>query len=507
MGLGVPYRVGSAKMVRWKFTFIGFIAKPLIVVVLTALTGCSSETTVARKYHEMISASGELNSANQSVIVFLIDGLSVPMLLDAVNARRVPNIENFFSRRGGNLTASSGEVKLMALPFRIGRASFPTLTYPNLVSILTGSLVATHGITGNRVLVDGGKVVNFEDVTNWTRLNAMIHEKTIFTHLMNEHLTSVSYSYPFPANSTAHQEVNLAAGVDYGNKAFNEVDATTLASLRTLLETTAAKLWPRFIFVHMIGVDAFAHEYGPRDEHVQKYIEQLDSNIAEVFKILKNTDRTTRNLSVVLTADHGFSDAGHLISIEKVVAKISPETSVIADNRIASLRFPDALSTADRTSIAEELVKMEHVRWTVLRGKNQLNLYNANGKQMRIDLISRSCRDGSFAARYSSQPFPQDPKPSSLAESDFFCPEKYDADAGFFNDNYLVSSLVEYFTAATAPDMIALPDMDADFIGGYKGNHGGLSKDESFVPVLTYRAHLPEGVQPTYELLRQLGLF
>jgi len=91
----------------WKSWLLGFF--------LVIAFGCSTSHTVVDQYQDLTSKDPSLAKSPETVIVFLIDGLSIPFLADAISSSHAPNIKNFF------LESNSKD-------FPFARASFPTLT-------------------------------------------------------------------------------------------------------------------------------------------------------------------------------------------------------------------------------------------------------------------------------------------------------------------------------------------------------------------------------------------
>jgi predicted AlkP superfamily pyrophosphatase or phosphodiesterase len=59
----------------------------------------------------------------------------------------------------------------------------------------------------------------------------------------------------------------------------------------------------KFIFAYWDGIDALAHEYGINSPEVTKHFHELVKKLAALVKSLKNTETT-----LIITADHGLID-------------------------------------------------------------------------------------------------------------------------------------------------------------------------------------------------------
>jgi hypothetical protein len=454
---------------------VKLFASAISVWAAFALSGCQTSSGVAAEYRDALETKN-FKEAKQTAIIFLVDGLSVSALQRGLKTGAVTHIAGYFP------VASGG--------FKLGRASFPSLTYPNLTSILTGETIAVHPIRGNRIPFEDDGELNFETFTSWRVLGRLVRNRTIFHSLSDRNESSVSFSYPFPRGSTAHQEKNFDAGLSYLEEDFAAVDTATIRSLENLLHE---EKWPRFIFVHLIGVDAIEHHLGPDQPAVVEYLSSLDAQLGPVFELLRSR---RSKVQALLTADHGFQKTDFKVPLKDVLAKISPKVKLIEDNRIASLRT-GTMTESNRRALAENLLHVPHVSMTILKTDEALELFLAGGKKARIEFAPAPCAGG-FAARFRWQ--------AAATDGPYRCLEDFDRVSSFKDDSFVVSSLAEYFKPSDSADIVVLPDADSDFSGEYKGNHGGLTAEEMLVPVLYRGFAMPTGTIPTSQVLKSMGL-
>jgi len=461
---------------------------------------------VANEYRSAISSQSGDRPGAETTIVFLVDGLSVPCLEKALADQSAPSIAAFFAAPDGNINAKrSSWFSFKKKPlFPRGRSSFPTLTYPNLVGLLTGLPVASHGVLGNRVIEEGKEIVNLENVFAWKTLDSRIGDKTVFSRLHGRGEASVSFSYPFPYASTAKQQANLNAALDYASKDYLSIDTATLASVTELLKSTPAADWPRFLFVHLIAIDSFAHEYGPDAPEVAETLKKIDLGLSQVFLRILDGESSGRRINVVLTADHGFTPTKRKIAIDDIAKGLRKEIQIVPDNRMAAVYVPREWSARLKTQTAESFLQIRELAWSAVHRdngqENGIEIFFKDGKRARIDLAPAVCQSGAWAARFSWMGAKRND------DDVFHCPEDFDTAGVALDSNHLIPPLVEYFTSPLAPDIILAPEAGSDFTGGYKGNHGGLTPDELFVPVLARHADLGDEILPTYRLLHVLKL-
>ncbi len=491
------------------------IIRPLLCAVATGfwaygLMGCATSNGVAHEYREALRDSDDLESNGHTTLkgprtslVIMVDGLGTSTLRAGLRAGQLPEITRFFSAPHGNLRGSE---------FVLARGSFPTLTYPNLVSLVTGRAVDGHGILGNRLLGDEGEIIDFENVLNWKKLEHKISPMTAFSVLRNRGQASVSYSYPLFNGGTANQRPSFEVAAGYASKDYDVVDIYTLESLGMFLESTPAHRWPRFIFVHLINVDGVEHEKGANTPQVLEALRILDRRLAPIFHWVRKAENEGHHTDTVLTSDHGFVNVSYQIPIEKLVARLpsAKELKLVVDNRVASMYLPSGWSLRTRREAAREFSQISKIGWTALRqrlpadgeGIGRISIFYANGSEARIDFKNAQCDYGPWAARYTYVN-----KVTTRGQSGFHCPEIYDELSDTDSYTFVVSSLLEYFRAEKSPDLVLVPDDDADFSGAYRGNHGGLTSEEVLVPMLARHARLGRKVFPVHRLLHKLEIF
>jgi hypothetical protein len=482
-------------------------AAQLFIIVFAAfatgtLSACQTSRAVSFAYHDATYGGETYKASDKTSVIFLVDGLSSEILRTALRNRTVPAIADAFS-----LTEKAR--------FSYGRASFPSLTFPNITSILTGHSIAEHPILGNRIVVDGS-VVNFENVTNWQALALLLQRKTIFYQLAKESQSSVSYSYAFSGGATAFQWKSTEAAVSYLENDYASIDSQTLASLQSLLTEMRPSKWPRFIFVHLIGVDATAHTYGPLDERVQNYLQALDSQLHPIFHVLDHpggTSVSNRPVNYALTADHGFRTTREHARLEDVVSRMNRKLRLVSDNRVAPLYIDEPMSEIEKLALAKALLEVPHVGWAALRTEGGIDLLKRNGDRARVTFAqsarsARTCPHGERAARFEwiERGDGGSSGGRSVAQLAFTCLSDFDLATSTDDDSYVVPALADYFANPQAPDIVFVPDDHSDFATGYLGNHGGLSREEMLVPVLTKDVDMVRGIHPTSDLLRTMGL-
>jgi predicted AlkP superfamily pyrophosphatase or phosphodiesterase len=158
----------------------------LFLFAALALSACASGLKEA-KFH-----GGDTRHQNhRTVVLFLVDGLAVRTLQTGLRENQTPNLRRFF-------LADSDR-------FAVGQAAFPTLTYPNLTSILTTRPIGEHPILGNKVLGPDGKIVAYDEAKNFPRLRRIVDPISVIEALNQDGQETASFSYVLGLNATDHK--------------------------------------------------------------------------------------------------------------------------------------------------------------------------------------------------------------------------------------------------------------------------------------------------------------
>jgi hypothetical protein len=467
----------------------------IVLTMLVALiASCSSVKTIHNEYAEVMNTSAPslklLSPSNHSKkIVFLIDGLSQSMLNRELSRPGKKPIQDFFLKAQQR--------------YSLARTVFPSLTYPGISSLLTGLPVDQHSILANKFL-NQEEVINLESPKGVLWLNQKIKGQTIFSRLAQEHRHSLSLSYSFFESADVHIKPDLSTEIEYLNREFRRIDTDTLNSLSYFLKETPPSNLPDFIFVHLIGVDAIAHASGPDSQSLSDYMNFLDQNMKNTFSALENLEKRGHPYMAILTADHGFMSVKKIYDIESAsrsaaqlaLAAESRQVRVINQGRSAFIYFSPKTSLTQKKLFLAQLRGSPAVELTALRDSNDLMIESQATKSHQaysatLHYVKAKCGDLGFALAQDSTS-----STGSMQTSPFRCPDTFSQ----------FDLLATFFHSFNRPDAVVLAADQLNFSKNddvMLGQHGGLTPDEIFVPLLLRNASLNEGVVPDlYKLLK-----
>jgi predicted AlkP superfamily pyrophosphatase or phosphodiesterase len=239
------------------------------------------------------------------------------------------------------LDASYGATELRAMvaagsAARGAEAVFPTVTYPNHATIVTGVRPLRHGVAFN-VLFDpaGGR-------SRWYEEAADLRATPIWEWARTAGLRTASVSWP----STVGARIDsLVPERDYHLRR-EPFDALTSASTPGLLTRlgvapaadvfTDAVKWdafltatasaliraerPHLLLIHLVQADFAQHRGGRAAADLPETVARLDAHVGSLRRALRDAGIAERSV-VIVTGDHGFQDIARVVHPNVLLAR------------------------------------------------------------------------------------------------------------------------------------------------------------------------------------------
>ncbi len=187
---------------------------------------------------------------------------------------------------------------------------FPSLTFPNHLSIVTGVYPAKHGIIANQFYHAGlHKAYSYQKGEKDGRL---INREPIWIIAEKNHLKSAVYFWP--ESETPIHGALPTYYKKYIDSTPNKIRLRQIANWLTLPKNKR----PDLVLGYFSTVDSAGHRYGPNSKEVKTAILKLDKDIADFFNDLKS--RKLNNIDVIIVSDHGMTtvDSKHQIAIKSL---------------------------------------------------------------------------------------------------------------------------------------------------------------------------------------------
>lgn len=195
------------------------------------------------------------------------------------------------------------------------KPSFPSITFPNHLSIVTGMYPENHGIIANTIYDPAtGKIYSLRD-TGEVRNAYWYRGEMIWETARRQGVITASYFWP-------GSEVNL----EYRRPTFYE----KYEHERDYVERINGVVnWlklpysdrPKFITLYYDLADSEGHRFGPNSTQVNAAISKLDSLIGILFKKLDEINLRD-SVNVIIVSDHGMTEISQerYVNIEELAS-------------------------------------------------------------------------------------------------------------------------------------------------------------------------------------------
>ncbi len=188
--------------------------------------------------------------------------------------------------------------------------SFPTLTFPNHVSLVTGLKPGHHGIVGNKFYDEKRK--QYYSMGDTTSVN------------------DGSWYRGLPIWTAAEKQGMLAAtcfwvgaeakigGVDptYMKKYDGRISNDQRVQWVTEWLSLPSEQRPHFISLYFSDVDSAGHRFGPRAEETKQAVLSIDSSLSQLKDFIS---KNNLDIQIVVVSDHGMKLIDKTIDITSVM--------------------------------------------------------------------------------------------------------------------------------------------------------------------------------------------
>lgn len=403
----------------------------------------------------------------RTILLILVDGLGANTLTE--NLEQVPALKNYFAIENTS--------------FPLAHSIFPSLTFPNLTSLLTGLPVHRHSVIGNKMILHEGpqrdfRLLDFESHEDLVWLNQVKEPALIYAKMARQQKQSASFSQSLYLGAHLRPPGNLNMAAAYLNKDYWPIDKKNIRLLLDLLDQQSSQSWPDFIFLHLVGIDGLSHDLGASHPEVRAYLRKLDQELEPIFQKLARAESQGALISSLLTADHGFVDVHKIFELEKYLKSKSKDTTVVNEGRNAALYFDSGEPLNNKVVLLKNLVKRSSVDLTALRVGSILTLFTKHAQWSFLYTKGKECPRFQFSVSYQNQNY---------------CPNELESALGSFHlPPFALENLLSYFEAPQSPEAVVIASENYSFIPKYRGHHGGISQEEVLVPLLVHRTKIRE---------------
>lgn len=400
-----------------------------LLLLTFLLSSCANRYHLSQQYVDVVGA----HKSKSTAVVFLVDGLTYSIAQNQIRKNNLPYIKNYFLANQSVIQKA--------------HSVFPTLTFPNISSLLHQQPVDVTEAIGNK-LIFKNKLIDFESVSDRAAFTELMHGNNIFERLHQKNSVSVSIDYGLGADATISTGIDLQSGYAASQIDYDYLDQKKLDTLKLLLTNLKSDQWPEFIFIHLIGVDFLSHLYGPNSTEALSYLQRMDTKLNVIFELLKAAEKN-HPVTALLTSDHGFDlQPTSYVNIESVIAKLESSIRVINEGRFVAGYYFKKFEPWQLQRDSQKILKNSSIQFVVSKVDSNLKIMT----KKELTLVPLSTLELSTEIKNKFPP-------------------------------YFVQNAISYFRAQKHPDLLIIPNSTHVFQVG-KGFHGGPTEDETITPLM-----------------------
>ena len=192
--------------------------------------------------------------------------------------------------------------------------AYPSSTFPNHLSIVTGMYPMNHGIIANDFTeYESGKKFTIRDTAAKFDSYWYLGERFWETCKKND-VISASYFWPGSELNVRERQPDYYEVYEHNRDYMARVNGVL-----SWLDLPKEKR-PQFITLYFDAPDSYAHRYGTESRELNKAIQDLDSVINELFIGLKERNLYDE-INIIIVSDHGMAEMSkdRVIEVDKII--------------------------------------------------------------------------------------------------------------------------------------------------------------------------------------------
>ncbi|MBB1406452.1 alkaline phosphatase family protein [Pseudoalteromonas sp. SG44-5] len=322
----------------------------------------------------LLGMSNAFAAKEQTVVLISIDG----MRWDYIEKHGAPNLKAMGER---------GVRAQKLIPV------YPTKTFPNHLSIITGLLPVNHGIVDNR-FCDKARNNECYSMGKGFTDSTWVSGTPLWNLAKMQGLKSAVYFWP-----ESDARFNGMAPDYYFHYSQHSDYQDRVDQIVQWLSLPKAQR-PRFVAGYFSLVDSMGHKYGPDAMQTRDAVKQLDELMGQLQARLSKLDQ---EVNLVIVSDHGMAQLDPAKSI--LVSSLPKDDNFLVKNtgpRLLIYTKPEAVN-ADIEGYKARLQQAAKGRYTVLTAE-QLAGYHYNKGTRVGDIVVQTTAPAIFASSEKAGP-------------------------------------------------------------------------------------------------------
>jgi len=223
---------------------------------------------------------------------------------------------------------------------------FPSKTFPNHLTLVTGVYPNQHGIEHNNFY--HRKIKKEYKLGDGRKDSRWVTAKPIWNYAQEHGLSTAIYFWPESEAKIDGQRPDI-----YFPYKHNTPNKDRIEQVKQWLLLPEAKR-PAFIASYFSTVDSAGHEYGRNSTELKQAIAEIDELIGHLYHFIKET-RLPVNL--VLVSDHGMAKAGEQNAIDWKPAIKKDDSTLIVNGQTQLVIYEESQQT--QKHLVSQLKKLQ----------------------------------------------------------------------------------------------------------------------------------------------------
>lgn len=229
---------------------------------------------------------------------------------------------------------------------------FPSKTFPNHYSIITGLYPANHGIISNSIYDPDVGLFRLSDREMISK-SSWWGGEPLWVTVQKHGRMSATYFWPgSEADSIQGMQPNFWMVYDDDLPHPARIDSVMTAVHRTPR--------PGLITTYFSIVDTYGHRYGPDSDETREALRDVDSHIGDLIDRLRQSGLLDE-INLVILGDHGMAATSNE-RVEMVDEYINMDDVYVVGG-LDALGFFNLKDSTQLDSLVHELNRMQHVDW------------------------------------------------------------------------------------------------------------------------------------------------
>ncbi len=236
---------------------------------------------------------------------------------------------DYIEKHGAEFLKKFGEMGVKAesmLP------SFPSVTFPNHYTVVTGMYPIHHGLVGNNMF--DRKTGDRYSLRNSKAIKDAKWYGGKPLWVLAEQQGMLSACYYWPGSEADIQGTFPTYSYAYSEKTPINLRLKEIAKWLDLPEYER----PHFITFYMPEVDSAGHKYGPDAKETQEAVQYVDKAMEDLYEIIKNSNLP---INLIIVSDHGMIEINQDMPLKLPIEINDDELDVVVNGVYISLFAKD----------------------------------------------------------------------------------------------------------------------------------------------------------------------